>query len=162
MIVRPVYAASLMIVSLAAAATTFSTMPDTYFDPLAIVDTDNEVIAQSDTLPADETPLAPSTDEAQAPVPAAATEANPPYTEPPITVTISPQDRDTLINKDVMDALANEPNLSGKIGVETNNQVVTLSGRVGTTGQVDRAGRIARGVTDVNEVQNLLHARVGG
>lgn len=144
--VRPVYAASLMAVSLTAAAATLAqrdpvlaeyfVVPDTYYDPLAIVDDDEGM--------------------------STATEANPPYTEPPITVTITPQDRDTLINKDVMDALSSEPRLSGKIGVETSNQVVTLTGRVSTTGQVERAGRIARGVTDVSDVQNLLHARVGG
>ena len=155
--VHPVYAASLMAVSLTAAAATLAQS-----DPMAaqyfIVDNDEAVTTQ----PAEETPITPAPEEVQAPVPAAATAANPPYTEPPITVTITPEDRDTLIKKDVMDALANEPNLSGKIGVETDNQVVTLTGRVSTTGQVDRAGRIARGVVDVNDVQNLLRARVGG
>jgi hypothetical protein len=156
MTIRPIYAATLMVVSLGAAATY-------YYDPLAVLDTDEDVVAQNEMTPADESPLLPTTTiEEQAPVPAAATAADPPYNEPPITVTITPQDRDTLINKDVMDALSSEPNLSGKIGVETNNQVVTLTGRVGTTGQVDRAGRIARGVTDVSDVQNLIHARVGG
>jgi hypothetical protein len=86
----------------------------------------------------------------------------PPYAEPPINVTISPEDRDTLINKDVVDALSNDSRLSGKIGVETYRQVVTLTGRVSNPMQVERAGEIARGVTDVNDVQNLVRARVGG
>jgi BON domain len=155
MTVRPIFAVSVMAVSLSAAAAY-------YYDPLSVLDTDEDVIAQNEMTPIDEPAQPPVSDIEQPPVPAAASAANPPYTEPPITVTITPEDRDTLINKDVMDALSNEPNLSGKIGVETSNQVVTLTGRVSTTGQVERAGRIARGVTDVNDVQNLIHARVGG
>ncbi len=87
---------------------------------------------------------------------------NPPYTEPSINVTITPEDRDTLINKDVVEALSSDPRLSGKIGVETYRQVVTLSGRVTNPMQAERAEQIARGVTDVNDVQNLIRARVGG
>ena len=42
-----------------------------------------------------------------------------------------------------MDELASDPRLSGRIGVDTYRNEVTLRGRVSTPGQVDRAGRDA-------------------
>jgi hypothetical protein len=115
-------------------------------------------------MPPDDTSPAPMlsapSDTTAAPVTTAAT--NPPYTEPPINVVITPEDRDNAINTDVVNALSNDSHISGKIGVETYRQVVTLTGRVTNPMQAERAEQVARGVTDVNDVQNLIRARVGG
>jgi hypothetical protein len=173
MAVRPIYAASFLIASLGALTVSaqnanltplladYLLLPtDAYYEgPVTLAQTDDTVpmIQPEDTappsmLPSDTTP-APVSDDS----------TKPPYAaEPPINVTITPEDRDTLINNDVVNALSTDPRLSGKIGVETYRQVVTLTGRVTDPLQAEHAGQIARGVTDVNEVQNLIRARVGG
>jgi osmotically-inducible protein OsmY len=69
---------------------------------------------------------------------------------------------DERIQSVVMDALQNSGPLTGKIGVESHQSVVTLTGWTNTVGQAERAGRYARGVTGVKTVQNLIRARVGG
>jgi hypothetical protein len=84
------------------------------------------------------------------------------YVEPPITVRARRATEDELITDDVSYRLATNPRLSGKIGVETERRVVTLTGRVTTPGQVDIASREARSVDGVDEVQNYLRTRVGG
>jgi hypothetical protein len=163
MAVRPVYAASLLAVSLGAFA---------YLEPVTMVPGDEEMgLSQDEQVvtpaqPVDEAaspPIESTTVATPEPAPIAGDAAvKPPYAEPPITVSISPEDRDTLINKDVVDAISADSRLSGKIGVETYRQVVTLTGRVSNPMQAERAEQIARGVTDVNDVQNLIRARVGG
>jgi hypothetical protein len=84
------------------------------------------------------------------------------YEEPPITVTAPYMTEDQRITGDVVDTLANDPRLSGKIGVETRNNDVTLSGVVTTPGQARRAQRDAQGVYGVGNVTNDLGTRVGG
>ena len=69
---------------------------------------------------------------------------------------------DESLQAAVMDRLANNPRLSGKIGVESHDAVVTLSGYTSTVGQAWRAEREARGVTGVKYVQNQIRPRVGG
>jgi osmotically-inducible protein OsmY len=68
---------------------------------------------------------------------------------------------DQRINNEVVNTIANDPSLSGQIGVETEHGDVTLTGRVVTPGQVDRAGFDARSVDGVGDVQNLVTPRVG-
>lgn len=75
-------------------------------------------------------------------------------TEPRLTV-------DQRIQADVMDLLARNPNLSGRIGVVSEDATVTLTGRVATSGQAWRAGRDARGVVGVRHVVNAIRPRVG-
>jgi hypothetical protein len=81
------------------------------------------------------------------------------YTEPPIVVT--PRDDDASINQGVVDTLAADPYLSGRIGVETRDREVELSGIVTTDGQTMRAERDAKSVYGVRNVQNNLTTRIG-
>jgi hypothetical protein len=82
--------------------------------------------------------------------------------QPPITVETRRLSEDERIQATVMDALAQAPNLSGKIGVESHDRVVTLSGYTLTPGQASRAERYARDVRGVRYVQNEIRARIGG
>ena len=76
-------------------------------------------------------------------------------TEPRLTV-------DQRIQADVIDLLARNPNLSGRVGVVSEDATVTLTGWVATSGQAWRAGRDARGVVGVRHVVNEIRPRVGG
>ena len=69
---------------------------------------------------------------------------------------------DERIQSDVMDKLAASPNISGKIGVESKDAVVTLTGYTATTAQAYRAGRYAGSVEGVKYVQNDVRGRIGG
>jgi hypothetical protein len=80
----------------------------------------------------------------------------------PITVEERRLTPDRRIQADVIDKLAQAPNLSGKIGVESNDAVVTLSGYTTTTGQAQRAARYAGSVQGVKYVQNEIRPRLGG
>jgi hypothetical protein len=70
--------------------------------------------------------------------------------------------QDELIQAAVMDKLASNSRLSGKIGVESHDAVVRLSGYTSTAGQAWRAGNEARSVIGVKYVQNEIRPRVGG
>lgn len=82
--------------------------------------------------------------------------------QPPVTVEAPRMTLDPRIQADVMDRLASAPSISGKIGVESNGAVVTLTGYTVTAGQAYRAGRIAGAVEGVRHVQNEIRARIGG
>ena len=69
---------------------------------------------------------------------------------------------DERIELEVMDRLASNRQLSGKIGVESRGAVVRLTGWTRTVGQARRAEREARSVRSVRYVQNEIRARVGG
>ena len=69
---------------------------------------------------------------------------------------------DQRITHDVVDTLAGDPRLSGKIGVVTDDRTVHLTGRVSTPGQAEIAARDAMSVDGVREVRNELRSRVGG
>ena len=88
--------------------------------------------------------------------------ADPILVEERITVTAPSLTEDQAITRDVVDTLAYDSRLSGRIGVETRNNTVELSGRVGTPGQVRIAERDARSVPGVREVQNSIRPSVGG
>jgi osmotically-inducible protein OsmY len=79
----------------------------------------------------------------------------------PLIVEERRMSEDERLQSVVMDRLARS-NLTGKIGVESHDSVVTLTGWTSTVGQADRAGRYARGVTGVRYVENLIRPRVGG
>lgn len=68
---------------------------------------------------------------------------------------------DQRIQADVMRVLAANGGLTGKVVVESADQVVTLSGHLATQGQVRMAGRDARGVNGVRHVVNEIRTRVG-
>jgi osmotically-inducible protein OsmY len=81
-------------------------------------------------------------------------------TEPSMTIT---EQRlvDQRIQSEVMNVLARNTEYSGKVGVETKDQVVNLSGYLMTNGQVMRAGREAGSVMGVRYVVNEIRPRVG-
>ena len=82
--------------------------------------------------------------------------------QPPITVEQRRLTLDERIQADLMDQLAQAPNLSGQIGVESHDAVVMLSGWTTTSGQAQRAVRYAWNVPGVKDVQNGIRPRVGG
>lgn len=82
--------------------------------------------------------------------------------QPPITVEERRLSNDERIQSQVMDKLASSEHLTGKIGVESNDSVVRLSGWTNTSGQAWRAGRYAGSIEGVKYVQNEIRPRVGG
>jgi hypothetical protein len=92
--------------------------------------------------------------------PESAPQLNVPST--PITIEDRRMSLDERIQSDVMDKLAASPNISGKIGVESKDAVVTLTGYTSTTAQAYRAGRYAGSVEGVKYVQNDIRGRIGG
>ncbi len=108
-----------------------------------------------DTAPAYETYVPPTTYSNYDAVPPATVV----YTEPLIVV--RPDDNDAALNQDVVETLALDPRLSGRIGVETRDREVDLSGIVGTEGQAIRAERDAMSVYGVSNVHNELTTRIG-
>jgi osmotically-inducible protein OsmY len=98
---------------------------------------------------------------APAPAPVARPVAQVPV-EPAITIEKPRLTEDQRIQADVMDVLATNPTLSGKIGVVSEDSVVTLTGYTLTSGQAWRAGRDAGRVRGVRHVVNEIRPRVGG
>lgn len=78
-----------------------------------------------------------------------------------VTVTAPRPSDDELLRNAVTDRLSNDAALSGKIGVEAYRHTVSLTGRVTTTNQVERAGMLARSIDGVWDVNNYVLARVG-
>jgi osmotically-inducible protein OsmY len=81
--------------------------------------------------------------------------------EPGIEVTEQRLSEDERIQLQVMDKLAGNPRLSGKIGVEAEGRVVRLSGYTLTSGQARHAERDAWSVSNVKHVVNEIRPRVG-
>jgi hypothetical protein len=82
--------------------------------------------------------------------------------EPPVIVTAPRLTEDQAITEEVMDRIASDPRIDGRIGVDTYMDKVTLSGRVVTPWQADRAQMHAQNTPGVREVDNQIRARVGG
>ena len=80
----------------------------------------------------------------------------------PIIVTEGRATEDQLITRGVVDALSSDPRLAGRIGVETIDGVVSLTGIVTSAGQSRQAIRDAKGVAGVRNVHNELSTRIGG
>ena len=68
---------------------------------------------------------------------------------------------DQRIQATVMDVLARSTDLSGRVVVESQDQVVTLSGHLATHSQVRSAGRYASRVEGVKFVVNEIRPRLG-
>lgn len=83
-------------------------------------------------------------------------------TQPPITIEERHLTLDERIQADIIDRIAQAPNISGKIGVESRDAIVTLSGWTTTAGQARRVVRYAYAVEGVKDVQNEIRPRVGG
>jgi hyperosmotically inducible periplasmic protein len=84
-----------------------------------------------------------------------------PALEPPITITGQRVPVDMRIQAEVMDVLASNDTYTGKVGVESKDRIVTLTGYLMTQGQVWRAARDAGRVQDVRYVVNEIRPRVG-
>jgi osmotically-inducible protein OsmY len=114
-----------------------------------VAPTDNSTMSAP---PAEESIAAPADTTAQ-PVQHSARES--------VTVTAPRPSNDELLRNAVMDRLSGDARLQGRIGVEAYQHTVSLTGRVMSTNQVDRAESLARGVDGVRDVNNYITARVG-
>jgi BON domain-containing protein len=103
--------------------------------------------------------LAPAADSAPASGPMVYA-VDPPQGGSSITVTARRGD-DQRINDGVIAALRGDPRISGRIGVDTFNAYVTLTGRVMTPAMAERAASDARGVSGVADVASYIRSRVG-
>ena len=90
-------------------------------------------------------------------VPAVA--ATPP--DSPIIVTEPRATADELITRQVVDTLSSDARLAGRIGVQTVDGEVELSGIVTNASLSRLAERDAKGVQGVRNVRNLLATRMG-
>ena len=113
-------------------------------------------VAVSDTLAPNESVVAESDATYAAPV------EDHSIAQPRITIEGRRLTRDQRIQSDVMDKLGENGRISGQIGVETRDAMVTLTGYTSTSGQAERAGRAARSVMGVRYVDNQIRPRVGG
>ena len=89
----------------------------------------------------------------------------PPIVAPPrapILVERRRLSQDERIELEVMDRLASDPRLGGRIAVVSKEAVVRLTGWTRTVGQARHAENDARSVRGVRHVQNDIRARVGG
>lgn len=174
MTLRAMYVAPLVAIGAVFAATGFADQLITHYtEPMA---------SQSTMAPSDPgTPL-PATEEAtanpdavvmstepepasQAYAPAPAPLARPVAATADMTSTTTiygeRRTEDQFITDDVVKALAAEPRISGKVGVDTYRRVVTLTGRVSTQGQVDRITQVARRAVDRDvEIHNQVISKV--
>ena len=78
---------------------------------------------------------------------------------PDSPIFVTPQDE--LITQQVVDALASDSRLAGRIGVQTTDREVELSGIVTNASQSRQAERDAKGVYGVVHVRNTLSTRIG-
>lgn len=124
--------------------TTYTTVEATTAPPVVV----EETLAPGEAVVTTETVVVP------APEPRAV--------QPQITVEQRRLSEDERIQLVVMDRLASNPRLSGQIGVESRDSVVTLSGWTRTSGQAWHAEREARSVSGVKYVQNHIRPRIGG
>ena len=69
---------------------------------------------------------------------------------------------DETITRNVVDVLANDAGLAGRIGVQTTDREVELTGIVTSPGMWRQAERDAKSVYGVRNVRNLLSTRIGG
>ena len=90
----------------------------------AIVAAPQEAVPASEPVNVAESAPTPSSESA----PVAAPMESTPTSEPPITVTEQRLTEDQRIQGDVMDKLAHNDTLSGKVGVESMDRIVRLSG----------------------------------
>lgn len=79
----------------------------------------------------------------------------------PIIVTEPRLSQDDSITQQVMEALAADSRLAGRIGVQTLDREVELSGIVTNASQSRQAERDARSVYGVLHVRNTLSTRIG-
>lgn len=81
------------------------------------------------------------------------------FVAPDSPIVVTPQDE--LITQQVVAALASDSRLAGRIGVQTTDREVELSGIVTNASQSRQAERDAKGVYGVVHVRNTLSTRIG-
>ena len=118
--------------------------------PVVVVAPSNELVVV-DSLTADEVVVVPAPVVVERRV-----------VQPAITIEERRLSEDERIQLAVMDRIATNPRISGKIGVESRDSVVKLSGYTRTVGQARHAEQDARSVLGVKYVQNEIRPRVGG
>jgi osmotically-inducible protein OsmY len=96
-----------------------------------------------------------------APVLAQTDSTSPQHVGPATVVTAQRSAEDQAITVAVIDRIVADELISGRVGVDTYRNVVTLSGRVATPLQADRAARHALRTPGVREVDNQLRAHPG-
>ena len=124
--------------------------------PAEAVPANDAVVEPNETVIATDTALAPPPAEPVAP----ATQRV--AAEPPVVVQEKAMTLDERIQANVQDRIASMQNVSGKVGVTTQDQVVTLTGLVTTGGQAYRIGKVAYSVDGVRRVDNQIRAKIGG
>jgi hypothetical protein len=77
-----------------------------------------------------------------------------------IVVEAPPLSADQAITSDVVDRIASNPKISGRVGVETYDGNVELTGRVTNPRQSELAERDARSVDGVRSVNNDIRTRL--
>ena len=115
------------------------------------------VIEEVETKSVDAAPVVAQPLPAPAPVPVAEAAR----ADDAITITKPRLTEDQRIQAEVMERLAGNQRLSGKIGVESRDSVVHLSGYLATSGQVWHAERDAQSIRGVRHVVNDIRAKVG-
>lgn len=127
--------------------------------PADSVPKSSQPIPVSESLAPNEEVVVPSETRMAAPATPAVRASMP---QPPVIVEERHMTLDERIQADVMDKLAAMPNVTGKIGVESRDAIVRLTGYTMTSGQAYRAGRAAGSVMGVRYVENEIRPRVGG
>jgi hypothetical protein len=150
-----------LVAVLAAVTATAFAMNESEETTLKSTSTPSVVVAEDSTVQS----LSPNEQIVASPAPGASEKAVPvverSVAQPPVTVETRRLSLDERIQGDVMDAIYNMPNISGKIGVESHDAVVTLTGYTMTGGQAWRAARTAGSIQGVRYVQNEIRPRVG-
>lgn len=119
---------------------------DTLAPNEAVVTTGTAEAAAPATAPQRPLPLAERADVAQS----------------PIVIEQKAMTLDERIQSQVMERISGMANASGRIGVESHDAVVTLTGYTVTAAQAYRVERTARSVEGVRAVDNQIRARIGG
>jgi len=150
-----------LVAALATVTATAFAMNESEETTLKSTSTPSVVVAEDSTAQS----LSPNEEIGAAPTPTPSQEVVPvverSVAQPPVTVETRRLSLDERIQGDVMDAIYNMPNISGKIGVESHDAVVTLTGYTMTGGQAWRAARTAGSIQGVRYVQNEIRPRVG-
>lgn len=168
MTLRAMYVAPLVLAGTALAATVFADqLVSSYDEPMPASETlvPGETVIANDQPGVQTEPVAVRTEPVAVRTEPVAARAEAPGaradTSSATTIYGERRSEDEFITDDVVKALASEPRISGKIGVETYRRVVTLTGRVSTQGQVDRITRVAQRAVDRDvEVRNHVISKV--
>ena len=144
--------APLLVGAIAAVAATAWATGDSYTTS-TVVEREVVAIPASESISPNETVIASETTTLRI--------SEPQERQPAITVEERRLSNDERIQLAVMDLIANHPSLSGRIGVVSEDAVVTLTGYTTTSGQRDRAGREAGRVEGVRHVVNEIRPRIG-